>query len=251
LISRAIGIASAGSAAFSWTAAADGAAAAWLSVSPASGNAASSVTAQLNPSSLSPGQYLGDIAFASPGLASAMVGVVLNVSALPSLVSPVPLLEFRGPAASSFAPQSLPLSTSDGSALPYTTSLSVAAGANWLTLGGASGSTPGAVSAQVNTSGLAPGYYVGYISVQSAGARNSLLVPVVLDLGSASAPGTLAASPGGVLLSGAVGGSPLKQTIALSSDAATFSWSATALLLTPVTNVNWLTVSSAATAPSS
>ena len=246
LISRSIGIASAGSAAFSWTAAADSAAAAWLSVSPASGTAASLVTAQVNPSSLTPGQYLGDIAFGSPGLATAIVGVVLNVSALPSLVSPVPLLEFRGPAASSFAPQSLSVTASDGSALPYTAGLSVAVGASWLTLGGATGSTPATVSALVNTSGLAPGYYVGYISVQSAGARNSLLVPVVLDLGSATAPGTLAALPGGVLLSGTAGSTgALTQTIALSSDAATFSWSATPLLLTPVSNVNWLTVSPA------
>jgi uncharacterized protein (TIGR03437 family) len=114
-----------------------------------------------------------------------------------------------------------------------------------LTLSGASGATPGSVSVSVNTSGLAAGYYVGYVSVESAGAGNTLVVPVVLDLGSASTPGTLSASPGGILFSGPANAetfAAISRTITISSDSASFTWNAVALAGSSGT---WLAVSPA------
>jgi len=242
-IARVIGVANRGSGALEWTASA-GDGSSWLSVSQASGAAPGTLTAQLDPSGLAPGQYLGNIAFNSPGVPPASVPVVLNLSALPDLVSSIPVLQFRGLAGSSFAPQSLPVTTSFGGGVSFSANASVATGMNWLTLSGTGAGTPGSISAAVNTSGLAPGYYVGSISVQSAGTRNTLVVPVVLDLGSTSIPGTVSASPGGALLSGPAGSSQstLTQTIALSSDAPAFSWTAAAL---PDADGTWLTVSPA------
>jgi adhesin/invasin len=231
-ISRSIEVANLGTGAIPWTAAA-GAGSPWLSIlSPPSGTEPSTVMVQLDASGLPAGQYLGNIAFSSPGLAPANVAVMLNLSALPDLISTVPLLEFSGAKGSSFALQSLPVTTSFGTTVSFTATATLTSGMHWLNLSGASGGSPASISVSVNTDGLAAGYYVGYISVQSAGAGNTLLVPVVLDLGSAAAVGMLSASPGGVLLTGAASSSPgaaLTQTIAISSDTESFSWNAAAL----------------------
>jgi hypothetical protein len=248
MISRTLSVANAGSGSFPWTATAS-AGSTWLGVS-GSGTVPSTVTVQFNPSGLAAGQYLGNIGFSSPGVPDAMVSVILNVSALPDLISSVPTLEFTGAGGSSFVSQTIPVTTSTGAAASFSASATVVAGTNWLTLNGANGATPGSISAAVNTNGLAAGHYVGYISVRSAGARNTLLVPVVLDLGSAGVPGPLSASPGGVLLSGPAGSgqpAPLAQTIVLSSDTASFSWNAAAISLNPAAGAGsgggWLAVS--------
>ncbi len=232
-IMRVIQVPNAGTGALAWTATPDPDSP-WLSVSPASGSSAagkppSTVTVQINPSGLGAGQYLGNIAFSGPGVAPANVAVVLNLSALPDLISSVPVLEFRGLAGSSFAPQTLSVSTTPGAAVSFTANASVATGLNWLTLGGASGATPGSISVSANASGLGAGYYIGYISIGSTGAGNTLVVPVVLDLGSAGMPGTLSATPGGVLFTGSANSAPLSRTIAISSDSGSFSWNAVAL----------------------
>jgi uncharacterized protein (TIGR03437 family) len=246
-ISRVIDIANGGTGTLSWSAAVN-AGNAWLSVSPASGSSASgtvpsTLTVQLNPSGLAAGQYLGNITLSGSGVAPANVAVVVNISALPDLISAVPLLEFRGPVGSSFAPQAIPVTTTTGAAVSLNASASVTAGMTWLSISGAGGSTPGSISVSVNTSGLAAGYYVGFILVQSSGAGNTLLVPVVLDLGSASAPGTLSATPGGVLFAGSTNSTgALSQSIAVSSDAGSFSWNAVALAGSSGT---WLTISPA------
>ncbi len=235
-ITRVIQVPNAGTGTLAWTAAADPGSP-WLSVSPTSGSSAagkdpSTVTVRIDPSGLAAGQYLGNIAFSSSGAAPANLSVILNLSALPDLISSVPLLEFRGLAGSSFAAQMLPVTTSDGSAVSFSATASLTTGQSWLSLGGASGATPGSISLSVNTSGLAAGYYIGYVSVGSTGAGNTLVVPVVLDLGSAGTPGTLSASPGGVLFTGPANAetfAAISRTITISSDSGSFTWNATAL----------------------
>ncbi len=238
-ISQSIGVANAGSGALAWTATVNnGSTSGWLSItSPASGTAPSTVAVQINPSGLAAGQYLGNVAFSAPGVTPSSVAVVLNVSALPDLITTVPVIEFRGPVGSSFSPQSLPVTTSTGASVLFAAAATLPAGMSWLSITGGTGSTPASVAASVNTSGLAAGYYVGYILVQSPGARNTLPVPVVLDLGGAAPSGILSASPGGALLTGQSGS--LTQTVTLSSDASPFSWNST----TQTTAGSWLSVS--------
>jgi uncharacterized protein (TIGR03437 family) len=244
-ISRLIEVANGGTGVIPWTAAA-GAGSPWLSIlSPPSGTEPSTVTLQLDPSGLGAGEYLDNIAFSSPGLSPANVAVVLNLSALPELLSPIPLLEFNGPAASSLGQQSLPVTSSFGAGVSFSASATLTGGMHWLTLSAANGTTPASISASVNTSGLAAGYYVGYVSVQSADAENTLLIPVVLDLGSAATAGILSASPGGALLTGTTSASPsgaLNQSITLGSDTGSFSWNAAAVADSGGT---WLAVSPA------
>jgi uncharacterized protein (TIGR03437 family) len=242
-LTRSVNVTNAGSGTLSWTAAVNTSSASWLSVGSSSGTTPSSVSVQFNPSGLAAGQYLGTITFSAPGVASSTVAVIFNISALPDLISSVPLLQFRGPVGSSFSPQTLPITTTTGAAVSFTATASVTSGANWLTINGGTASTPASITASVNSGGLAAGYYVGYILVQSAGARNTLPVPVVLDLGGVAPTGTLAASPGGVLFTGPVTASQsstLTQTVSLSSDSAPFSWNAAAVAGTGGT---WLSVS--------
>jgi len=241
-IIRTISVANGGSGALNWLATA-GTDNTWLAVSPASGSASSQATVQLNPSGLAAGQYLGNIAFSSTGTPPANVPVVLNVSALPSLVTSVPSLEFRSPVGSGSAGWGIPINSSTSANIPFTASGSLTSGQNWLTLGSGMGVTGSRLQVQASTSGLAPGFYIGYVTVQSSGAANTLVIPVILDLSGASTPGTLSASPGGLLFSGASGAAaPLTQSIILSSDGGTFSWNATALNSAGGT---WLTVSPA------
>ena len=205
-VARAINVANGGTGTLTWSATA-GAGATWLSVFPASGSSTagqppSTLVVQLNPSGLPAGQYLGNIALTSQGVPPANVPVVLNVAAQPNLISSVPSLQFRGAVGSSLSPQTLLVTTTNGIGVSFNASTSVTTGTNWLTLSGASGGTPNTISVSVNATGLTAGNYVGYVSVQSAGAANTLLVPVVLDLGNAASPGTLSASPGGVLFTG-------------------------------------------------
>jgi uncharacterized protein (TIGR03437 family) len=247
---RSIAVTNAGSGALAWTATTN---AAWLAISPASGPGPSAPTIQLNPAGLSAGQYLGTVTFSSPGVPDATVAVVFNLSAVPDLISTVPLFEFRGTSGALLAPQPLPLATTTGAEVPFSANAVLAAGQDWLALSGAdslvvttvNGVTPSSIFAGESTSGLAAGVYVGYIAAQSSAARNTLLTPVVLDLGKPFAPGTLSASPGGLLLSGPASptaGAALRGTVDLVSNGGAFSWTAAAIADAGGT---WLSVSPA------
>jgi uncharacterized protein (TIGR03437 family) len=236
-VARTIAVTNVGSGALAWTAATN---AAWLTVSSASGPAPSTPTVQLNPAGLSAGQYLGTVTFSSPGVPDSNVAVVFNLSALPDLISTVPLLEFRGTVGSLLEPQALPLTTTTGAEVQFSANAVLAAGQSWLGLSGTSGLvvstvngvTPSSITAGESTSGLPAGVYVGYIAAQSTAARNTLLTPVVLDLGKPSAPGTLSASLGGLLLSGPANptaGGKLTRALALVSNGGAFSWTAEAI----------------------
>ena len=244
---RVINVANGGAGTLNWNATV-GAGTTWLTVSPASGSSVSGkvpapLSVQLNPAGLPAGQYLGNISLSSPGVPPANVQVVLNLSPLPNLISSVPAIELRSAVGSGGFGTTLPVTTNAGAGVPFTATASLTTGASWFTISGASGSTPSSVTLTANSSGLGAGNYVGYISVQSPGAANTLVVPVVLDLANASTAGTLSASPGGILLTGPASsspGSPLTRTVVLSSDGGSYSWTATALA---GSGGSWLTVS--------
>ncbi|MGO9228193.1 MAG: Ig-like domain repeat protein [Bryobacteraceae bacterium] len=253
-LARSIAATNVGSGALAWTATSN---AAWLTVSPASGSAPSMPTIQLNPAGLSAAQYLGTVTFSSPGVPDVTVAVVFNLSALPDLISTAPLLEFHGTSGAimpvSLVPPVLPLATTTGAEVSFSANAVLAAGQSWLALSGTDGLvvstvddvTPSSIFAGVSIGALPAGVYVGYIAAQSAAARNTLLTPVVLNLGKPSAPGTLSVSPGGLLVPGPANptaGGTLMRGVALVSNGAPFSWTAEAIADAGGT---WLTVSPA------
>ena len=108
-------------------------------------------------------------------------------------------------------PQTLALTTSDGSAIGWSTAVSTSAGGNWLNASPASGTTPGSVSVSMNPAGLSAGTYNGTVSVTAASAANSpQTVAVTLTVtGANPVPVVSTLSPG----SAAAGGSGFTLTV--------------------------------------
>jgi hypothetical protein len=184
------------------------------------------------------GSRMGNVSAAwisrQTGLSSRTVNVILNVSALSALTTTTPVRRFRGPTGSMLAAQTIKVMTDTGAAINFTAAADQPARQSWLTVT-PSGTTPGTITMSSATN-VAPGDYVGYVILTSYFARNTLIVPVNLDLGDA---GDLDATPGGLLLTG----STLTQNIEItSSGAGAFKWNAMA---ETTTAANWLSVSPA------
>ena len=80
--SASAGISNAGPGTLIWSATANvNGAGSWLSVSPASGMNASTLTITANPGSLAPGTYTGSVSVSAPGSPTAVIAVTYNVRA--------------------------------------------------------------------------------------------------------------------------------------------------------------------------
>ncbi|MFB3814850.1 MAG: beta strand repeat-containing protein [Terriglobales bacterium] len=213
--------------------------AAWLSASPTSGSTPGTVAVSVNPGGLAAGTYTGTVTVASTGAANTprTVGVTLTVTAAPVApnlqVSPSSLSFAYTVGGANPAAQNVSVSSS-GSALNYTASTSAA----WLSVGPASGSTPGTVAVSVNPSGLAAGTYTGTVSIAAAGAGNSPRTVAVTLVVTQPAAATLSVSPTQLSFSYQTGGAaPAPKAVAVSSSGAplnfTVSDSAAWLSATP------------------
>jgi uncharacterized protein (TIGR03437 family) len=164
----------------------------WLTISPLSGSATSSAASveniRANPSSLAPGQYFGSVTVTATGAINSpqSVNVVLTVLASAStnaLISPTSLSFIALPSGNP-ASQSVEVINSSSQTLTVSTILTFAEGNGWFT------ATPSAAtltSAQpltetiaVNTTGLAPGTYLGTMDIHLAETNSDYLVSVEL-----------------------------------------------------------------------
>jgi hypothetical protein len=202
----------------------------WLSATPASGSAPSTLTVSVNPSGLAAGTYTGNVTISAAGASnSPKIPVSLTVTAAQtnSLTASPSSLSFSYQSGGT-TPGSQTVNLSSTSALSYSASTT----GGWLSVTPASGSTPGSLSVSVNPSGLAAGSYSGTITVTAAGASNSPL-KIAVGLTVSAAPSTnpsLNISPGTLAFSYASGstssgtqklsinssGSPLGLTVAAS-----------------------------------
>lgn len=118
----------------------------------------------------------------------------------------------------------------------------VSSSASWLTVAPASGTNSGTVTAAVNISGLAQGFYTASVTFSAAGASNSpVTIPVTLSI----APPTLFVSPTSLSFSAFQGqGNPASKTLSITNTGAgTVNWTASS-------SASWLTLSAASgTAP--
>jgi uncharacterized protein (TIGR03437 family) len=159
------------------------------------------------------------------------------------------LLAFTVDLGSSIVPAAQPLSiTGNGGVLAYTTVIATSSGGAWLVAqGSANGNTPGTVNIGLaNYSNLAPGPYMGTVTISSVASDSPVVVPVTLTV--VAAP-SLAVSPATITVSqGMSNGSNVNQqsiqvSIASgSNDVASLGFSATA---TTKSGGNWLSVSPA------
>jgi hypothetical protein len=253
--SQTIQVRNAGAGTLSWTVkASTGDGGNWLSVSPASGKAPSTVTVAVVTKNL-PGQGLtagtfdGQVVFtAATGVVTIPVGVVVG----PNVFSQLNALSFVMPeGGANPLPQVLPV-VSTGTAFTFSSAVYTGTGGNWLSisnLGGECCATPEAITVSVNASTLPAGTYTGEITFVQYFQRTMLM----------TVPVTLTVVPCGSLFDNIQGqmsfsfvpssNNPPSQTVQIrAAGSGTLSWS-----LASITSDsgNWLTMSSASgTAPS-
>jgi uncharacterized protein (TIGR03437 family) len=108
-------------------------------------------------------------------------------------------------------------------------------GGNWLIVNPSSGVTPSTISASLNAANLAPGTYIGSITVSSAAASNgpqtTQVTLTVLD------GNLLTVAPSGLTFSYAIGGNTPSETFSLSSPRSGLAFAAT------VSGGSWLSLS--------
>jgi len=177
-----------------WTATSS---AAWLSVSPASGNTPANVSVSVNITGLAAGSYTGQVSFASGGSTPATVSVSLNVSETPAVIGASPAsLQFTASAGINPASQNLTVSNLGGGTLSWLATVGCTTTSGWLSISPPGGNAPttATVSVDVVTPVLPAGTYRGQILVFAlSGATNSpLSVPVTLVV---TSPAQLAVSP--------------------------------------------------------
>jgi len=177
-----------------WTATSS---AAWLSVSPASGNTPANVSVSVNITGLAAGSYTGQVSLASGGGTPATVSVSLNVSETPAVIAASPAsLQFTTSAGINPASQNLTVSNLGGGTLSWLATVGYTTTSGWLSISPPGGNAPttATVSVDVVTPVLPAGTYRGQILVFAlSGATNSpLSVPVTLVV---TSPSQLAVSP--------------------------------------------------------
>jgi Concanavalin A-like lectin/glucanases superfamily/Viral BACON domain len=164
--------------------------AAWLSLSPTSGTAPSTVTATPSIAGLAPGTYTTQISVTAPGVSGSPKTIDVTLTVNPS----TPVL--------TVAPTTLAFNATQGGANPPAQTVNVTNGGGgtlsfstsddqpWLSVTPATGTAPAALSVSANIAGLAPGTHTGTVTVSAAGASGSpKTVAVTLNVASAPPPG--------------------------------------------------------------
>ncbi|MBI2931981.1 MAG: choice-of-anchor D domain-containing protein, partial [Planctomycetes bacterium] len=235
-------VANIGGGTLSWSGTDD---AAWLSLSPTSGDlvggASAPVTASVDVTGLAAGTYTANITISDPGATNSpeLLFVTLNVNALPLIALSPAGLTFNAPAGGpNPASQTVTVTNAGGGTLSWTASDN----ATWLSLSPGSGSLSGGASASmtatVDVAGLPAGTYTATITVSDPGATNTpQMVFVTLNV---SALPTIGLSPGTMTFTAPVGGpNPASQPLTVrNTGGGTLSWTA-------ADSATWLSVSPA------
>ncbi len=140
---------------------------------------------QVNPTSLQPGTYQGNVTVSSTGAVNPnqTIPVTLLVTNQPILTPSSSQVTFNYEYGTSTAPaqQQIQL-TSSGNPLTYNASVAQASGGNFLVLTPSTGTTPGSLSLSINPTALAslaPGSYTETVTITSIEAGNS---PINIDV---------------------------------------------------------------------
>ena len=247
---RTLNIKNAGGGTFTWTASAaisSPTGGKWLTITPTSGSGPGTITLKADPTGLGVGMYAGTVTVKA-GTDSSTAQVFLRIlgPAKPVVVVAPKSLTFTATPGGVVAPATRTVNiNSNTTGLTYTATATTAKGGNWLTISGASGGVPGAITASATAGTLAPGIYTGSIQVKIAGAAQEVHnVAVVLKVFASNEPAHLEVEPGALAFTGVKGGtSPAAKTVKLiPENIASVAWSATA---TTASGGSWLSVSPA------
>lgn len=214
----------------------------WLHLSSTSGTTPASLVVSVVPNSLGEGTYKGTVTVSSAGYTSQSVAVTLAVTKPKATIQISGNAVFVLPNTAAPATSTLTVGASDGSAQAFSVAVS-SANSSWLTLSPTSGTTPASVKVTANPSGLVPGIYVAYLTVTEA----ALPIPTKTVSARLTVSGSnLVASPSLLTFTYQPGTSlPPPQTVNVSLA----SGSGTVALTGVTTDVSWLKVTSATSAP--
>jgi uncharacterized protein (TIGR03437 family) len=178
----------------------------WLAVTPGSGTTGSSISVSVNTSGLTAKTYNGTVTIAAPGATSQVVSVTLVVSNTPTISASPSALNFTYQLGGT-APTAQSVNIAGSAGLEFT---ATATGGSWLSVTPGSGTTPGAVSVAVNTSGLTANTYNATITIAASGVT-SQTVNVTLIVSNEPA---ITASPSSLSFSYAIGSTlPAAQSL--------------------------------------
>jgi adhesin/invasin len=145
----------------------------WLVPQFTSGRTLSSMSIRVNPTGLSDGSYQGTITFTAvsdPTITQA-VNVTLGLGTAVMKLNPSSMT-FATTAGVNPAPQTFQVQNTGSGVLGWTLTSSTQNGANWLTVGPATGTAPSTVTVTVNSTGLAAGSYQGTITITPISGTN-------------------------------------------------------------------------------
>ena len=228
-----------------WTVSDD---AAWLSVAPAGGSGAGTVTVTPNTSGLTAGTYTANVTITAAGATGSPRTVPVSLTVDPPPPGPALAvtpgsLGFTGTqGGASPADRTVSVSNTGGGTLQWTASDD----APWLTVSPASGTNAGTITVSASIAGLTAGTHTAALTVSAAGATGSpRTIPVTFTVDPPPQPPVLAVSPATLTFSAAQG-APTVETKAVNvtnTGGGTLQFTASA-------NVPWLTVTpSSDTAP--
>jgi uncharacterized protein (TIGR03437 family) len=213
----------------------------WLQASPLSGSSPASLLVSIVGAGLTTGTYMGTITVSAPGFISATVAVTLVVTQPKAVIQVTGNTFFTLANTAAPATSTLAISSSDGSAQPFTVSIGSSAN-NWLTVSPGGGTSPENVTLTANPSGLIPGIYIVPITV----TMPALPIPSITIQAQLTITGSnLAASPSMLTFNYVPGMALPAQTVLLT----TLSGSGTVALSSVKTDVGWLSVTPATSAP--
>jgi len=186
--SQTVRVTNLGGGSLNWTAVASTTGGNWLSVTPAGGLNAGTVTVTARPTELAVGSYAGRITFTAVGAANSPRTVPVSLRVRdplpPSLRVNLGAVSFSATLGSpNPASQRLEITNAGDGALQWRASAVSFNGGPWLAISPDAGANAGTVMVSADTAGLQPGNYAGRITVTADGALNSPVpVPVFLTV---------------------------------------------------------------------
>lgn len=231
---KTISISNSGSGTLSWTATEN---ANWLSLSPASGTGAGTISVAVNTSGLSVGTVSTPITITASGATNTpqtvTVSLTMTAAAIPPAIGVTPgSLTFTAQqGGGNPTPQSLAIRNTGGGTLTWTVSNNAA----WLSHSPTSGTGNGVVTISPITGGLATGTYNGIVTLYAAGS-STVNVPITFTITAPAAQPTIGMSPTSLAFNATAGGNnPSTQNILITNTGTgTLTWTVT-------DNANWLT----------
>ena len=231
---KTISVSNSGSGTLNWTATEN---AGWLSLSPASGTGAGTISVAVNTSGLSVGTVSTPITIAASGATNTpqtvTVSLTMTAAAIPPAIGVTPgSLTFTAQqGGGNPTPQSLAIRNTGGGTLTWTVSNNAA----WLSHSPTSGTGNGVVTISPITGGLATGTYNGIVTLYAAGS-STVNVPITFTITAPAAQPTIGMSPTSLAFNATAGGNnPSTQNILITNTGTgTLTWTVT-------DNANWLT----------